>query len=282
MLYSESGPRRNLSVNGLKKALEGVVELRLNGWEVMGDLMVIELDDGYSSSEKKLIAEKIVELHPKAATVINRISIEDEFREPTVEVLAGESTETVYKENGCLFRLDPGKVMFSFGNKDERKRMAMISSEDETVVDMFSCVGQFAIPLAKHSRPRKVYAIEKNPAAFSYLQENVKLNKLDNVEAVAGDCTEVCPAGVADRVVMGYIFRPERFMETALNALKKDGTIHYHFISREKELGSVKSAAADIVKENSYEIISSHARKVKSYAPHVYHWVMDLVVSDAG
>jgi tRNA wybutosine-synthesizing protein 2 len=279
MSYSKSAPRRNLSVSKLKKELDGQVDLNLNGWEILGDLMIIEIGSAYSTSDKRLIAEKIIELHPKATTVINRTSIDSELREPRVEILAGRDTETTYKENGISYRIDPTKVMFSFGNKDERIRMSKIAPEGETVVDMFSCIGQFALPLAKYSCPEKVFAIEKNPRAFEYLKENIKLNKLINVEAILGDCREVCPKEVADRVIMGYLFNTERFLKTAVAALDKKGIIHYHFVSSPLKLNNAMAKIKDILKVSAQSFDVINKVRIKSYAPKMYHWVFDLSVA---
>jgi tRNA wybutosine-synthesizing protein 2 len=278
MLSSKPAPRKNLSVSGLKEVLEGEVNLELNGWEILGDVMVVELSEGYSPKEKRLIGEKIIELHPKARTVINRRSIKDELREPKAEVLAGTKTETIYKENGCRYKIDPTKVMFSFGNKDERMRMATISSPNEVVVDMFACVGQFTMPIARYSQPKKVYAIEKNPVAFEYLKENIRLNKLEKVEPILGDCREVCPMEAADRVVMGYLFETVKFLQTALRALGDKGTIHYHFVCDTSRLEGEKKRILETIEENVKEAKVLKTVKVKSYAPKMYHWALDLEV----
>jgi tRNA wybutosine-synthesizing protein 2 len=279
MSSSKPAPRRNLSVSGLIKALDGQVDLRLNGWEILGDVMVVSLDDGHSADEKRLIGETIVRLHPKAETVINRTSIDDEIRTPAAEVIAGSRTETIYVENGCSYKINPTRVMFSFGNKEERKRMGRISTPLETVVDMFSCVGQFTIPLAKHSQPEKVIAIEKNPVAFEYLKDNVRLNKLRNVEPLLGDCREVCPEGVSDRVLMGYLFETNLFLPTAIKALKDSGTIHYHFNCTESKLEKEKEKVLQIAMEHAKKISVLETIRVKSYAPKMYHWVLDLQVA---
>jgi tRNA wybutosine-synthesizing protein 2 len=280
MTFCKRAPRKNLSLLALKNALKDEVSLDINGWEILGDLMIIEVGSGTSVDEKKLIGKKIVELHPRAVTVINRMSIEDEFREPRVELIAGEKTETVYKENGCLFSLDPTKVMFSFGNKEERMRMGSISSGKETVIDMFACVGQFTIPVAKHSGPKKVYSIEKNPVAFEYLIKNIKLNKLLNAETILGDCRDNCPVGVAQRVIMGYLFKPWRFLPAALSALDEQGTIHYHFVSDLKGLENEMKRVMKIIVSEGFLGSVLNTVRIKSYAPKKYHYVMDIEVSE--
>ncbi len=276
MSSSKQIPRRNLSVKGLQAALADKIDLRLSGWEILGSVMVVSLGSGYSNREKRLIGETIVKLHPTAETVVNRTSIDDELRKPRTEVIAGAGTATVHVENGCIYRIDPARVMFSFGNKEERKRMAKISSPNEIVVDMFSCVGQFTLPLAKHSRPEKVYAIEKNPVAFQYLKENIAQNKLNNVEPLEGDCCEVCPTDVANRVLMGYLFETERFLPTAIKALNERGTLHYHFNCTEENLEYEIQRVLKLALKHSASAKVSKTVKVKSYAPKMYHWVLDI------
>ena len=278
MLSSKPKPRRNLSVLELKETLKDEVALDINGWEILGDVMVLELGEGYTAPEKKLIGETIIRRHPKAVTVVNRLEIGNELRQPVVEVLAGDKTQTIYSENGCRYNIDPTKVMFSFGNKDERMRMAKISSEKEVVVDMFSCVGQFAIPIAKHSKPKKVFAIEKNPFAFEFLKANASLNKLSNLEPIHGDCRAVSPKGAADRVVMGYIFDTLQFIPTALQALKNEGVIHYHFLSTENKLKRHQEAVFSLLDKNAIAHTLLKTVNVKSYAPKMYHYVMDLSI----
>jgi len=278
MSSSKPAPRRNLSVKGLQSALSNTLELRLNGWENLGSVMVVSLDPCYSDSEKRLIGETIIRLHPTAETVVNRTSIDDELREPATEVIAGHKTESVHVEGGCRYRIDPTEVMFSFGNKEERRRMAKISSPAETVVDMFSCVGQFTLPLAKHSRPITMFAIEKNPVAYGFLKENLVLNKLDNVEPLLGDCRIVCPKNVANRVLMGYLFETERFLPTAIKALKDRGVIHYHFNCTEEKLKCETEKIITMALENALSAKVVETIKVKSYSPKMYHWVLDLEI----
>ena len=54
---------------------------------------------------------------------------------------------------------------------------------DDVVVDTGSHIGQITLEAAKKVGPTgKVYSIEPHPILFKYLQGNVKLNNLDNVE----------------------------------------------------------------------------------------------------
>ena len=275
--------KRGISFRGVKERLkevlsEGEADLFRGGWERIGDVLIIELPEELES-KKLLIGKEMHAMFPKIKTILNRKGITSKFREPEIEIISGKDTLTVHKENSCLFKIDPTKVMFCAGNLAERARMAAISGTDETVLDMFSGIGQFTIPMARHSNPRKIFSIEKNPVAFRFLNENVKLNKLDNVETILGDCREVSPRGVADRVVMGYFVRPERFLRPALAALNGRGVIHYHDLPMRNEVERRADDLISTINSSGYDAQIITARVVKSYSPARVHCVFDVECS---
>lgn len=250
------------------------------GWEMIGDVLIVQLPEGLRG-EKAEIGRRLLELLPRAKAVLHREGICDVFRRPRVEVIAGEGTETLHRENSCLYRLDPTRVMFSAGNMGERKRMARISAPGEVVLDMFAGIGQFAIPIARHSRPRRVVAVEKNPVAHGYLQENIRLNGLGNVEALLGDCRDVAPQGAADRVIMGYLFDTQEFLLAAVGALKDGGVIHFHALSTKRGLATLQGKVLEGVEELGARPRLLGSRFVKSYSPSYWHVVLDIEVPAA-
>ncbi len=239
--------------------------------EFLGDVIIIGIND-------KKLAEELLNVF-RAKSVIYRERICNEFREPKAFVLAGShNVETVYKENDCLFKLNPLKVMFSTGNMGERERMAYIARRNEVVVDMFAGVGQFTIPIAKHSKPKLIYAIDKNPVAYNYLVENIKLNKLKNVVAINSDCRDVELENVADRIIMGYFFDPIKFLDKALNILKEKGIIHFHDLVKKEEVENRKKEIINIIEKKGFIAKIGYWRFIKSYAPRIYHAVFDIKV----
>lgn len=249
-------------------------------WETIGDALILELPKELHAKRRE-IGSAFLKMFPRTKTVLNRRGIADIFREPKAEVIAGTKTEAVHKENYCRFKLDPTKVMFSAGNIEERRRMAHVSNEREVVLDMFAGIGQFTIPMAKRSRPKKIFAVEKNPIAFRYLKENIELNKLRNVYPILGDCRKVSPKGVADRVIMGYLFDTEKFLPVAVRALKSEGIIHYHCTSMKKELGEKQKNVMRILYRLGCKPKLIKTRIVKSYAPSRWHVVFDIKVGRA-
>ena len=270
-----------LSFSEMKEYLKDVVgeraELIRGGWEMIGDVLIISLpEELYAEREK--IGKAMLDFHPRAKTVILRKKISEPLRKPEAQIIAGrKKTVIIHRENGVIFKLNPLKVMFSAGNFSERKRMAYISSPEERILDMFSGIGQFCLPLAKYSSPEKVIAIEKRPETFQFLKENIKLNKLENVEARLGDNLEVSPVNFADRVLMGYFFSPENYLEIALRALRNGrGMLHFHAIIKKPELKVYGDRVAELVRKEGYEAKVNYNRIIKSYAPMVWHAVYDI------
>ncbi|NOZ58529.1 MAG: class I SAM-dependent methyltransferase family protein [Euryarchaeota archaeon] len=273
-----------LSFERLKRELRGVIgeraEMLRGGWELIGDVLIISLPEELYPQRRE-IGEFLLRFHPRARSVVARRSIREELRYPEAEVIAGDrDTTTLHREHGCVFRLDPCRVMFSAGNMEERRRMAQLPARDEVVLDMFAGVGQLSIPLAKHASPRKVLAIEKRPETYGFLKENISLNRLEHVmEARLGDSREVAPRDFANRVLMGYFFSPQRFLPKALEALKGgEGVIHYHTLVAKEALDKEGGALVERIAELGYKARIAHRRIIKSYAPKRWHAVYDVVV----
>ncbi len=254
-------------------------ELLRGGWELIGDVLVLQLPEELFAYRYE-IGRIALDFHPRARSVVVRRGIAHELRYPLAEVVAGDrNTLTLHKENRCLFRIDPCRVMFSSGNQGERLRMAQLDLSGERVVDMFAGIGQFTIPMAKHASPAKVVAVEKRRETFDFLCENVRLNRVEHiVEPVLGDCRVATPENFADRVVMGYFFSPERFLSTALRALRDGGVVHYHAIAAGEGIDAEGQKVVELAAELGYSARVRNRRIVKSYAPKRWHVVYDIEV----
>jgi tRNA wybutosine-synthesizing protein 2 len=249
-------------------------------WELVGDILILKLD-----SSLKELAQRIAERYAGvlgAKTVLEDVGgIGGEFREPRFRTIMGEETTTIHKENGVRYKLDVTKVMFSSGNIHERLRMARVCEPGETVVDMFAGIGYFSLPMAVHSSPAEVICIEKNPVAYSFLEENAHLNRVEDlVRPLFGDCRENAPENVADRVIMGYLRDTASFLPKAMSILKGKGIIHYHEACPDELLPdrprkAIEQAARDAGK--AADIVKMH--RIKSYAPGVSHVVFDVRIS---
>ena len=146
------------------------------GFDRIGHVVVLNLPQELISKSEK-IARAMLNIKGVRTVALRTEAIAGRERRPNLKVIAGaQMTETLHKEHGCVFRLDVAEVMFSAGNVFERARAAKLVQPGEVIVDMFAGVGQFSIPIARHAKPRKVYAIELNEVAYRYLRENIRLN----------------------------------------------------------------------------------------------------------
>jgi len=252
-------------------------------WEKIGDVLTIVLPNKLESYK-----ENVAEIYASVLdckTVLNDTGgISGEYREPNVEILFGSSdTETVHKENGVRYMLDPQKIMFSPGNMDERIRMGKIVRKDEVVVDLFAGIGYFTLPIAVHSRPKRVFAVEKNPIGFNYLCQNVTLNNVSSiVEPVHGDNRMVAPRNVADRVVMGFFGDTHQFLPVAFECLKnRCGIVHYHDKFPDDLVPDMAfERVGEIADEYDRAIDLIDFKCVKSYAPGISHYVFDIEIGE--
>jgi tRNA wybutosine-synthesizing protein 2 len=249
------------------------------GWEMVGDVLTLRLPPELESDREK-IAAAYAEVLGARSVLLERGIIQGAWRRPNVELVHGTGTETVHAEGDILYKLDPAKVMFSSGNFEEKQRMKLLPCEGETVVDMFAGIGYFTMPMAKHARPRLIWACELNPDSFSYLRENIALNGVqENVIAVLGDDRDLPGTRFADRVLMGYVGGTASFLPKAFAMTKRGGLIHFHERYGLDQLPDVMMREiADNCCGRRYDVLGW--REVKSFGPATIHIVADIRVLD--
>jgi len=249
-----------------------------SSWAVLGTVVLVDIADSPRPGE---VGEALLDLHGGADTVLARGGISGAHREPDVEVVAGTGdTETVHTEHGTRYAMDLAEVMFSPGNKAERARMGEVVTAGERVVDMFAGIGYFTLPMARAGAD--VTAIERNPVAFRYLLENVRLNDVsETVHPYRADCRDVLAREdaetdvTADRVVMGY-YDAFEYLDSALGALEPGGTLHLHEATPEplvfeRPIERVETAAT----EQGRTVEALDTRRVKTHSEGVVHVVVD-------
>ena len=249
-------------------------------YEQIGDVVLLRLPPELGDRRREIAAAFADVLAAKAVLV--DCGVRGPWREPDVELAFGGDAETVHVEDGVRFKLDVAKVMFSSGNLAERARMGRAVRPRETVVDLFAGIGYFAFPMAVHGNPARIVACEVNPVAFHYLEENVRLNRAWCIEPRFGDCRHTALAGVADRIVMGYL-DGETYLDVAMRAAKDACVLHYHESTPVEEVSQgpwsrVQSAA----KRAGFASELLAVNRIKSYAPRIRHVVLDVRLDRIG
>ncbi len=235
-------------------------------------------------------AKKFLKKFPYIKTICVRTGkIKSQFRQPQLKVLISrvksKKTETIHHESGIFYKFDVKKIMFAKGNINERHRIAKIAKKSEIIVDMFAGIGYFSLPLAKCTET-KVYAIELNPRAYYYLLENIKLNKLKNIKAIKGNCSKIVPKLAkqvkADRILMGLLPSPYRYLNAAFQIAKKKTKIYYSCLiekkNKKRRINNLIKKINLIASKYKLKIKLLRAVKVKSYSPAFDHYVLDLQI----
>lgn len=253
----------------------------LSSYDVVGDIAIVQIPEELAKHEKK-VGELLLEGDRKVHVVLKKAGgREGEFRVTKLAHIAGEKrTETEYLENGVRMKLDIAKVYFSPRLSNERKRLVGETREGENVLVLFAGVGPFALEIGKAHPSCRVVGVELNPDAVRYFEENIKLNKLGNVEAVLGDAREVVEgklAGWADRIAMPLPMGAEEFLGTAFLAAKKGGIIHFYLmVEREGGLEKAKKRIVEAAEREGRKIEFLLEREVRPYSASTVQYVIDF------
>lgn len=248
-----------------------------SGFHVVGHVALLHLNSDLMRYASILGEVTLSYDHRIESVAVRSGPTEGTERRPAYRVVAGnDNTITMHIENKICFKLDPTRITFSGGNKGERIGIVKRVNVGECIVDMFSCVGQFALHIARRDGVR-VFAIEINPEAFKFLIENIRMNKFeDRVFPRLGDCRLVHPNQVANRVVMGYLHNTEEFLPFALDTLVREGgIIHMHRAIAEGSEEETITCITRMCREKGYKP-NIDIRKIKHYSPGVKHVVFDI------
>ncbi len=273
-------------MNPFKRFLKDELNLGTSiGFQKVGDIAIFQIPEG--PKDEGIIFERM--LRGKAEPIMEKLGvkticvkeggIKGQKREPSVRKVCGNGTETVHKENGCKYMLDVTKVMFSKGNVNERSRPARLVKPDETVLDMFAGIGYFSIPMARACPSCRVISVDVNPVSISYLTNNCRLNRIQNIQPIVGDCRKMGLEDMADRILMGYLPGTDRFLPAAFRALKGKGVIHFHDVYRDDELWDKPLKILEKEAEKAGYRLEKvlHKSVVKQYGPRKQHIVIDAL-----
>ena len=255
--------------------------------DIIGEIAIVEIPPELEK-HKRIVGEAILQAHKHVRTVLAKSSaIGGIKRLREYEVIIGSGrTETIHRENGCVYHLDVRKVYFSPRLSFEHKRVASQVKMNETVIDMFAGVGPFSILIAKTHENVRVYAVDVNPDAVKYLERNVIANRvLGKVVPILGDAEKVIQErllGTADRVIMNLPEKAFKYVDAACKAIKpKGGIIHYYrFADKPNPIEKIeKELRRALAKANRRLDYIVSARKVREVAPRKWQVVIDAKIS---
>jgi len=273
----------------LKKSLENILTSQesqelISSFDQIGDIIIVKIPDSLLT-KKKLIGETLLNEVKIARSVFYQASaVEGDFRTRNLEILAGEDkTETEYKEFGCKFTVDVENAFFSPRLSTERERIANLVQDGEIVVNMFAGVGMFSIMIAKKKRCT-VYSIDINPVATKLCEKNIISNKIvGSIISIKGDASQVIQEQLknkSDRTLMLLPERSDEFLESAINATKSGGIIHYYsHIHADKKSNAVKLSEEHYLQVTPVKSEILGSKIVRAVGPRYYQTVVDVKIS---
>jgi len=271
----------------LKELLKGIIpekymDLVVKSYDVVGDIAILEVPKEIEKFDMQ-IGHALKRANPYIKTVVRKSGkISDEFRiRPLKHVTGEKKTETTYKEHGTILYLDLTKTYFSPRSSGERLRIARLVKPLEDVLIMFAGIGVYALVIAKNQPQVHLWAIEKNPDAFSFMQKNIRANHAGHIIVpILGDVKDKMPElGMQfDRIVMPFPEKAKDFLPLAFEYIKPQGTIHYYAFLKEKDIEKHISEIAKIAGKQGKEIEVQNWSRAGSYAPRTWRMVFDILV----
>ncbi len=218
-------------------------ELRLlpRSFDIIGEIIVVQIPFDIEK-KSKIVAETLLNQHKNIKAVYARGKFYGRLRKPKLKWLAGKKIlETTYKESGCLFKLNIKTCFFSPRLATDRLDIARMCKPKERVIVLFSGIAPYGLVIAKNVVVKKVVCVEISKECSKYALENVKLNKIRNVEIIQGDVKRICPilkkkGELFDRIIMGRPQLKETFLKEALMISKKGTIIHFQDFVKEDEI----------------------------------------------
>jgi tRNA (guanine26-N2/guanine27-N2)-dimethyltransferase len=125
------------------------------------------------------------------------------------------------KRMGCVFF----NAQMAF-NRDVSVMLFHTLKIKGSALDAMAATGARGIRLANESpSEHRMFINDKDPRAYSYIQANIELNKLDNCEAINQDLRCHLASKVHDYVDIDPFGTPVPFVQAAFQGLKRNGVL---------------------------------------------------------
>lgn len=247
-------------------------------FDTIGDIVILEIPDNLYS-KKNIIGKATLDFTKRRSIYMKKSAVHGTIRIRDLELIAGEDNPiTIHKEHGARLKLNVEEVYFSPRLATERKRVSDSVYDGENILDMFCGIGPFPIIIARNNNVN-ITGIDINENAIKYFKENIKLNKVENIDAICGDAREISTSFKSkfDRIIMNLPGLAYDFLDVAMNLIEDDGIINYYEFSDGYEQGTKKLNDAALKENKNVEIINT--RKVKSTSPGEWHVAIDAKIT---
>lgn len=228
----------------------------------IGDIALLKIPDDREYDEQT-IAQDILQKEHSINVVLKICGRYGEFRKQKCTLLAGERTDTIYTEFGIQFHVDVRESYFSEREKTERQRLTHLVRDGEHILIPFAGVGVIPLIIAQEKKVT-ITAVEKNPYAFSLMEENIAKNQITGSIIPVPQDVYTFTGETYDRVIAPQPYRHHSFC-TIAPFVKGRGYLHYY---------TWKSSQAPSESFPGFSICA--VQPLFSYAPGVWKVCYDL------
>lgn len=241
-------------------------------FDVIGGVAVVSIPPELEA-RKIPVAEYIASKRGNIRAVINKVTkLEGDHRVAGFELLLGDSSITTHAEFGFSYIMDLRDVFFNGRLAFERKRVTSMVCGGEDVLVPFCGIGPFAIPAA--AKGAKVIAIEKNPAACGWLNENIRLNHVENnMCPILADALSIrnLLTKEFDRAIIPTPYGMDNFLGYVLPLVRRGGYLHFYTFKAREEIEEFINDCS----ETGLDVTGY--RRCGNVAPGISRWVLDMV-----
>jgi tRNA (guanine37-N1)-methyltransferase len=150
---------------------------------------------------------------------------------------------------------------------------------------LFAGVAPYGIAISKNSNAQKIICVELGRECCKYARENLKLNKVNNVEIIQGNVKKITEKLAKkgerfDKIIMPRPQLKETFLNSAFKVAKKGTKIYYYDFCREDEIKERKTEKTILTeaKKCKRKIEILRIARVGDIAPYKYRIRVDFIV----
>ncbi len=296
---------RNTTPRNIHEILQNLIPKELHeiiprSFDVIGEIAIIELNREDLAPLRPYISDignSILQTHPNIRSVFEKASnISGVYRLRNLSHVAGiNTTQTLYRENHCVFQLDIAKTFFSPRLSFERNRIARLDTKFNhvgAIWDMFCGIGPFFIQIAKNHPESTFFATDINQDAITYAHQNIIRNHLINsiscfqqdVKSITQNENFSRMEGKISRIIMNLPEKNIEFLPLLPPFLHPDGCLlHiYQFSEKNEDFQTIQNTFSQQL-NNAGLIVDKieNIRRVKPYSPALDTTVIDVVIHKA-
>jgi tRNA (guanine37-N1)-methyltransferase len=267
-------------------------------YDILGDIAIIKFNEEVSTEQKIAKAGELMQQYKCLKTVLEKTNkVSGRLRTIKTNFLLGKNKkETLYKENGCSFKLNVESCYFSPRLANERLEVAKLIAKyseknkikNPSVLVMFSGVAPFPIVIAKTfgKKIKEIVSVELGKDCEKYAIENIKINKLDGkIKHLQGDVKKIIPKLLEKNKKERYDFiimpRPnlkETFLKQGLMMARKNTIIIYYGFSPEAKKQSMVEELEKEAKNNNRKIKILSCLEAGDIAPFEHRYRIEIKV----